>query len=166
MPCTAERELTPFSSNVPDRTPFLPFLPVRALHAIGCSHLHPHTRRVRLIANAADQVQLGETAMTMVVKEIDSRSAGRIVGALGAVLALLGSVIVAVLAAATAIAGSQGPNLIFALATLLWAPVVYGLGGYLAGWWLAAFYNLGADLVGGLKLELAPATPEENASHQ
>ena len=104
--------------------------------------------------------------MTMVVKEIDSRSAGRIVGALGAVLALLGSVIVAVFAVGRAIAGSEGTHLIFALATLLWAPLVYGLGGYLAGWWLAAFYNLGADLVGGLKLELAPATPEENPSDQ
>lgn len=102
--------------------------------------------------------------MTMVVKEIDSRSAGRIVGALSAALALLGSVMIAVFAVANAIGGSQGPSPIFALATLLWAPLVYGLGGYLAGWWLAAFYNLGADLVGGIKVELAEATPEENAS--
>lgn len=98
----------------------------------------------------------------MVVKKIGVASAGKMLGALYAVIGLIIGVIFALLsllgAGMEAALGESGDagffGAIFGLGAIVIFPVIYGVMGFIGGLIMAVVYNLVASFAGGIRLEV------------
>ena len=99
----------------------------------------------------------------MVVRKIWVLSAGKITGALYALLGLIFGAIFALfslLGAAVGVASSQSPDalvgLLFGVGSVIFLPIFYGVLGFIFGLLKALLYNLVARFVGGIEVEVEP----------
>ena len=101
--------------------------------------------------------------MRVTVKEVNIRSAARAFGVLGIGI---GFIFGATMAIGSLVATTTGGHtkLIENLTAILWAPLLHGIFGWLAGGVLAALYNTAADYVGGVRLELHPEPADDIAA--
>ena len=105
----------------------------------------------------------------MELKSVGVLSAGKIMGALGALGGLLGAAMFALLSLAGGViqqqqAGGNGlpiPAIFFGVGSIIILPILYGIFGFIGGMIYALLYNLVAMLVGGLELELRPTAPSQ-----
>jgi len=96
-------------------------------------------------------------ARKMVIRKISPVSAGKILGALYAVLGLVVGAIFLV-ASVVGVAAAGGQNVVGGLMTgglsILFLPLLYGGMGFLGGVVGAFLYNVGASMVGGVEFEI------------
>lgn len=97
----------------------------------------------------------------MVIRRIGVFSAGKIVGALYALLGLIFGAIFALfslLGAAIGFAGSQSSDaftgLLFGVGSVIFLPIFYGVIGFVFGLLTAFLYNLVSGVVGGIEVEV------------
>ena len=98
----------------------------------------------------------------MVIRRISPLSAGKIAGALYAIIGLVIGAVFAIIgmlgAAAGAGASEAGmgalPGMIFGVGAIVILPVFYGVLGFVMTAFTAWLYNLMAGLVGGLEIEV------------
>lgn len=96
----------------------------------------------------------------MVLRSVDVLSCGKIMGALYAVLALIGGMLYTVLSLAVVMLAqppANGPNpatfmVVMGVLMVFLAPIFCGIVGFLGGLLAAAVYNFLAGLIGGLEL--------------
>jgi hypothetical protein len=86
------------------------------------------------------------------IKRIDPKSVARVLGALYALVGLIGGLIVSVSALVAAASGTKAG--IFGLAAIIVLPIIYGVVGLVFGYLLAYLYNLIAKKVGGVEFEV------------
>ena len=103
----------------------------------------------------------------MVLKSVGVLSAGKIMGALGALGGLIGGAMLAIFSllggAMQQQAGggnAQLPAMFVGVGAIVLLPILYGIFGFIGGMIYALLYNLVAGFVGGLELELEPKTPQ------
>lgn len=105
----------------------------------------------------------------MVLRYVGVLSAGKVMGALGALVGLMiGGIMSLIAAAGVAINGSpngpQLPAIFVGLGAAIFVPIFYGFFGFISGVIYAALYNLIANLFGGLELHFeAPRTSPPQA---
>jgi hypothetical protein len=90
------------------------------------------------------------------VRKFDVVSVGAVMGTLYALIGLIFGGIMTLLALAGAgAAGGGGPEaMLFGVGAIIIVPLFYGIGGFIAGLIMAAFYNVVSGMVGGIKVEL------------
>ncbi len=103
----------------------------------------------------------------MVLKSVSAMSAGKIMGALGALGGLIGGAMLAIFSllggAIQQQAGggnAQLPAMFVGVGAIVLLPILYGIVGFIGGMIYALLYNLVAGFVGGLELELEPRSPQ------
>ena len=95
------------------------------------------------------------------IERIDLMSCAKLLGALGAIMGLIGGVVFALMTHFGPFADiSQGrdetdPILLIGYGVIVVAPIAYGLVGVLYGLLIAGIYNIVASLVGGVKIRLS-----------
>lgn len=90
------------------------------------------------------------------LKKLDPMSCGLLAGVLYAVLGLIVGAffsVIAVIGAASAPNGA-GVGILSGVAAIVIVPVMYGVGGFIAGVIGAFLYNVCANLVGGIRFDL------------
>lgn len=99
----------------------------------------------------------------VVVKKIGVLSAGKVTGALYALVGLVFGAIFALfslLGAAVGVASSQSSDalvgLLFGVGSVVFLPIFYGALGFVFGLLTALLYNLVARFVGGIQVEVEP----------
>lgn len=100
----------------------------------------------------------------MTILRIDPLSLGKVLGALYAILGLIGGLIFAVFAILAAIIGGASGGggeaalggVVVAVFAVIAAPIIYGIMGFLFGLLGAFLYNVVASFVGGVRIETAP----------
>ena len=97
----------------------------------------------------------------MVLRKVGVLSCGKVLGLLYAVLGvLIGAVVsvVSIVGAAIGSAGGESPGaflgVLFGVAAIVAMPLLYGGMGFIVGLISSALYNVVADFVGGLEVEL------------
>jgi len=94
----------------------------------------------------------------MLVKRIGVLSLGKMLGVLYGAIGLLIGVFVAVFSIIAAVIGAQrqGGALspLFGVVAIVWAPLFYGVAGFVGGILSAALYNVAAGVVGGVEIEV------------
>jgi hypothetical protein len=102
-----------------------------------------------------------------IVKRVGVLSAGKVAGAMYFCLGLLIVPMFLTMAGVTMLAqhgqdngaGALGAGMMAGIA--IFAPVFYGVAGFLGGMLMAALYNLMVRFIGGIELEFAPAAPKQ-----
>lgn len=92
----------------------------------------------------------------MHIRKITPLSAGKILGALYAVLGLIAGAIFMIASVVGVAAGGQNAvgGLVMSGLGILLMPLLYGGMGFLGGVVAAFLYNVGASMVGGIELEI------------
>ncbi|TWT92581.1 hypothetical protein [Neorhodopirellula pilleata] len=92
----------------------------------------------------------------MLIRQIAPLSAGKILGALYAVLGLIVGGFFLLASAVGVVAGGQnvGAGLMTGGLSIVFLPLLYGLMGFVGGAFAAFLYNVGASMVGGIELEI------------
>ena len=94
----------------------------------------------------------------MVLKRIGPVSVARISGTIYAIFGLvIGAILSAVSLAGMAMQPAEGPAIaaqMFGVGAIIWLPLLYGAVGFIASLIAAALYNVFANLVGGIELQL------------
>jgi len=94
----------------------------------------------------------------MVLKRVGPMSMAKVSGTLYIVIGLfIGAIFSSISILGLATATQDGPGrlgMMFGAGAILWAPIFYGLLGFVGGLIMAALYNVMAKLVGGVQLEL------------
>ncbi len=94
----------------------------------------------------------------MVLRRVVPISAGKVIGAISAILGLfLGVIMTLVSLAGVAVhqdGGPQVPALFLGAGAVIFLPLFYGVMGFFMGMLYAAIYNVVAGYVGGLEVEL------------
>lgn len=95
----------------------------------------------------------------MILKSISVFSVGKVMGALYALLGLVIGGLFALISVVGALAGGDGAPVALAMGVgaLVIGPIFYGTVGFIGGIIMAALYNLVANFVGGIELELEPS---------
>jgi hypothetical protein len=101
----------------------------------------------------------------MTITRVGVFSLGKIHGAVGAVFGLIAGVILffVTLLGAAVVPNSRGSNAAMGVAgglmILIFAPILYGIVGFIAGLISGVVYNLAAGFAGGIEIELEGAAP-------
>jgi hypothetical protein len=97
----------------------------------------------------------------MKIRSVGVLSVGKLFGAIYAAIGLLGGLGVAMFTVlgGAIMAQQQGaaagiPPIAFGIAALIFAPIFYGLCGFLGGLLTAGLYNVAAHFLGGVEIEL------------
>lgn len=97
----------------------------------------------------------------MIVKRINPISAGKMMGALYAIIGLIIGIIVAIaslmgasLAPPEATGGHSFVGMIFGVGAIIFLPICYGILGFLSGLIVPAIYNILAGIVGGVEVDV------------
>jgi hypothetical protein len=97
----------------------------------------------------------------MTLRRIDALSCAKVVGALYAVLGLFAGGLFTLFALLGTALGTarEGPEalfgLLFGVGAVVLLPIMYGVLGFLAGLIGSALYNVAANVVGGIQVELS-----------
>lgn len=99
----------------------------------------------------------------MVLKSVGILSLGKVSGAIGVLIGLIvGGLMTIISMSGVAIQAAAGngeaglPAMFVGVGALIFAPIFYGISGFIGGVIYAAIYNLIAGIVGGLEIELEP----------
>lgn len=82
-----------------------------------------------------------------ILKKIDAISAGKIIGMIGLIIGLIAGIILAIVAITNG-------SVLNAISALILTPIMYGISGFIGGLIEAFIFNLAADKIGGLEIEL------------
>jgi len=91
----------------------------------------------------------------MVINRVGPLSTAKVVGLLYAIIGLAGGAIISLVAAMGTFGrggGAAGP--FFGITAVVFAPVIYGLMGFVITLIMAALYNALAKLVGGVEIDI------------
>jgi hypothetical protein len=96
--------------------------------------------------------------MRMVLRRVVPISAGKVIGAISAILGLLAGFFLSFFTLAGVAVQQQGgpqvPALFLGVGAIIFLPLFYGVMGFFMGMLYAAIYNVVAGYVGGLEVEL------------
>lgn len=83
-------------------------------------------------------------------------SLAKIQGLIGAVMGLLVGIMFAFMGVINALLGTEGAGLgiVLSFAMIIFAPIIYGVMGFVSGAIVAWVYNVCADKIGGLEIDL------------
>lgn len=97
----------------------------------------------------------------MIVKKINPISAGKMMGALYAIIGLIIGIIVALaslmgahLAPTDSSGGSSIVGMMFGVGAIVFLPICYGILGFISGLIVPAIYNILAGIVGGVEVDV------------
>jgi hypothetical protein len=117
--------------------------------------------RVYLIASLKDGHSLarvisnGYSLNYMQIKRIAPQSLGRIVGVTYAILGLIGGLFFSLISIATqSQAGSPPMPIFFGVGAVVFLPILYGLVGFIGGLFVAWLYNIVAERIGGIEIDI------------
>ncbi len=100
----------------------------------------------------------------MVLKNIDVLSAGKMLGCLYGLLALIAGLVISALALLVGLGNPGGAGgfeaMFLGAGAVIILPLVYGTSGFIGGVIMAVFYNITAGIVGGIKMEFVRPTDE------
>lgn len=91
----------------------------------------------------------------MQLHRIGILSAAKVAGVLYAGLGLLFGGIFSLISIVAMVSGEGGAEMLFGVAAVIIAPIIYGIMGALMAALMAALYNLIAKTVGGLELDIS-----------
>jgi hypothetical protein len=95
----------------------------------------------------------------MIIKRVGVLSMGKVMGCVYAAIGLIAFGLVFLfmsLAAAVGPGRNQAVAQMGGVWAIIFAPVLYGVLGFLGGVLMAAIYNIAASLIGGIEIELSP----------
>lgn len=90
----------------------------------------------------------------MVIKRVNPMSAAKIQGVLGLIVGLIAGIIMAIFASLLGPLQKASVGPAFGAGAIIFLPVMYGIGGFIAGLIGGCLYNLVAKWVGGIELDL------------
>ena len=91
-----------------------------------------------------------------IVKKIGVLSLAKIQGIIGAVMGILVGIMFAFMGMVNALLGTDGAGLgiVLSFSMIILAPIMYGVMGFVSGAIVAWIYNVCADRIGGLEIDL------------
>ena len=91
-----------------------------------------------------------------IVKKIGVLSLAKIQGIIGAVMGILVGIMFAFMGMVNALLGTEGAGLgvVLSFSMIILAPIMYGVMGFVSGAIVAWIYNVCADRIGGLEIDL------------